>query len=312
MLSRLAESLFWLGRYIERADDTARMVDTYVHRMVEDPRNDERATCQSLLAILGVEVPPSAARLEPTLQSVVFDQENPNSIAGSLNAAYDNARRSRDVISSEVWVALNATRLELPAREGEARAKGPATYLAYVRERCALLAGVADATMSHDEGWHYLVLGRTLERIDMVARLLRGRVVNERVAPDWVAFLRAAGAMEAFMRSGFDVHDSTGVAGFLLLDRSFPRSALFGLLRADECLVEITPGGQRATAGDSARHALHRARTTLEYLTPEDVGDQLGELLTMLEITCTRVTDAVTDRYFRHDDPVAWNWEGAL
>ncbi len=312
MLSRLAESLFWLGRYIERADDTARMVDTYIHRMVEDPQNDERATCQSLLSILGVDVVAGSARLEPTLQSVVFDPENPNSIAGSLAAAHDNARRSRDVISSEVWVALNTTRHELPGRESHARSLGPAGYLAYVRERCALLAGVADATMSHDEGWHYLILGRTLERIDMVARLLRGRVVDERVAPDWVAFLRAAGAMEAFMRSGYDARDSAGVAGFLLLDRSFPRSALFGLLRADECLVEVSPGGQRATAGDSARHALHRARTTLEYLAPEDVHDQLNELLTMLEVTCTRVTDAVTDRYFRHDDAVAWSWEGAL
>lgn len=312
MLSRLAESLFWIGRYIERADDTARMVDTYVHRMVEDPLNDERATCLSLLSILGVEVAPSAARTENTLQSVVYDATNPNSIAGSFAAAHENARRSRDFISSEMWVALNATRNELPGRESVARTLGPATYLGYVRERCALLAGIADATMSHDEGWNYLVLGRNVERIDMVGRLLRGRVVSERTAPDWMSFLRAAGAMESFMRSGFSGHDAQGVASYLLLNRHFPRSVLFCVDRVDECLIAIAPSGSRVTAGDSARHAVHRARTTLEYLSISDVSDQLPQLLSMLEATCTRVTDAVTDKYFRHEEAVAWNSEGAL
>jgi uncharacterized alpha-E superfamily protein len=312
MLSRLAESLFWIGRYIERADDTARIVDSYVHRMVEDPFNDESATCKSLFSILGIDVESERLRTHETLQTIVYDVENPNSIAGALNGAYENARRSRDYISSEMWVALNTTRNELPRRELQARDFGPATYLQYVRERTSLLAGLTDATLSHDDGWRFLVLGRNLERIDMTARLLRGRVVSDENAPDWMAFLRASGAMEAFMRNTRELNSANGVAAFLMLDRLFPRSMLYSLNLADECLVEIQPASQRINAGDAARQALARARGTLEFIDPRQLVDQLPELLEMLESTCFRITDAVTDRYFRHEDAVAWSIEEGL
>lgn len=312
MLSRLAESLFWIGRYVERADDTARIVDSYVHRMVEDPFNDESVTCRSLYSILGIEVESERLRTTETLQTIVYGVENPNSIAGALNGAFENARRSRDYISSEMWVALNTTRNELPQRELQARDFGPATYLQYVRERTSLLAGLTDATLSHDDGWRFLVLGRNLERIDMTARLLRGRVVSDDNAPDWMAFLRASGAMEAFMRNTREVNDANGVAAFLMLDRLFPRSVLYSLNLADECLVEVQPASQRISAGDAARQALARARGTLEFIDPRRLIDQLPELIEMLEITCFRVTGAVTDRYFRHEDAVAWNLEGGL
>jgi uncharacterized alpha-E superfamily protein len=104
MLSRLAESLYWIGRYLERADDTARIVDSYVHRMVEDPFNDEDATCRSLYSILGVDVDDDVVyTTNDTLQQIVFDADNPNSIAGSLSGAFENARRSRDFISCPKW-----------------------------------------------------------------------------------------------------------------------------------------------------------------------------------------------------------------
>ena len=148
MLSRLAESLYWIGRYIERADDTARIVDSYVHRMVEDPFNDEDATCRSLYSILGIDVesdePVTTVEM---LQHIVYDAENPNSIAGSLSGAFENARRSREFISSEMWVALNSTRNRLPQMENTARRLGPSQYLLFVRERAALLAGLTDATL---------------------------------------------------------------------------------------------------------------------------------------------------------------------
>ena len=208
MLWRLAESLYWIGRYVERADDTARIVDSYVHRMVEDPFNDEDATCRSLYSILGIDVEDEAPiTTVETLQRIVYDVENPNSIAGSLSGAFENARRSRDFISSEMWVALNSTRNRLPQMESTARRLGPSQYLLFVRERAALLAGLTDATLIHDDGWHFLVLGRSIERIDMTARLLRARVLSEEHAPDWLALLRACGAMEALMRSTSEIHE---------------------------------------------------------------------------------------------------------
>jgi uncharacterized alpha-E superfamily protein len=313
MLSRLAESLYWIGRYVERADDTARTVDSYVHRMVEDPFNDEDATCRSLLSILGMPVddehPVTRADM---LQSIVYDIENPNSIAGALGGAYENARRSRDFISSEMWIALNKTRNRLPQMESTARRLGPSSYLEYVRERTALLAGLTDATLSHDDGWNFLVLGRTIERIDMTARLLRGRVLSGEHAPDWLAFLRANGAMESFVRNTNELHDANAIATFLILDRLFPRSVLFSLILADSCLFEIQPSGLRIASADMARQSLARARGRLDFMDSTQLLGQLPELLEMLEDTCLQVNDAVTTKFFRHEDAVLWSSEGGL
>ena len=313
MLSRLAESLYWIGRYVERADDTARIVDSYVHRIVEDPFNDEDATCRSLYSILGIEVDDDhRLTTTETLQTIVYEPENLNSIAGALGGAYENARRSRDFISSEMWVALNSTRNRLPQMESIARRMGPSQFLMYVRERAALLAGLTDATLSHDDGWQFLVLGRSIERIDMTARLMRGRVMGEDDAPDWLAFLRACGAMEAFMRSTSEIHDADGVAAFLLLDRLFPRSVLFSLNLADNCLLEIQPANQRIATPDVARQSLARAKGRLEFIDPSRLLRDLADLLEMLEETCARVNTAVTDRFFRHEDAVAWSRERGL
>jgi len=312
MLSRLAESLFWIGRYIERADDTSRIVDSYVHRIVEDPFNNEDATCRSLYAILGVPQPEHELLRNEMLQTIVYDEKSPNSIAGALDGAFENARRSRDFISSEMWVALNTTRNELRSRQRVAAGLGPATYLAYVRERCALLAGLTDATLSHDDGWQFLLLGRNLERIDMTTRLLRGRIAYMDASPDWMAFLRASGAMEAFMRSSHQLNDPNGVATFLMLNRTFPRSVLYALNVVDSALREVQSSNQLFDSGDAARETLAHARSTLEYVDEEELLTQLPALLEMLERTCYRINDAVTDKYFRHEEAILWISENQL
>jgi len=312
MLSRLAESLFWIGRYIERADDTSRIVDSYVHRIVEDPFNNEDATCRSLYAILGVPQPEHELLRNEMLQTIVYDEKSPNSIAGALDGAFENARRSRDFISSEMWVALNTTRNELRSRQRVAAGLGPATYLAYVRERCALLAGLTDATLSHDDGWQFLLLGRNLERIDMTTRLLRGRIAYMDASPDWMAFLRASGAMEAFMRSSHQLNDPNGVATFLMLNRTFPRSVLYALNVVDSALREVQASNQLFDSGDAARETLAHARSTLEYVDEEELLTQLPALLEMLERTCYRINDAVTDKYFRHEEAILWISENQL
>ncbi len=111
-----------------------------------------------------------------------------------------------------MWVCLNTTRNELPAIRRRARRVGAANYLSYVRERTALFAGLADATISHDETWWYLVLGRSLERIDMTARLLEGRLLAGDDSPDWLTLLRAAGAMESFLRASVQVASPEEIA----------------------------------------------------------------------------------------------------
>ena len=313
MLSRLAESLYWIGRYIERADDTARIVDSYVHRMVEDPLNNEDATCRSLLSILGIAVDATMPiTVEDTLQAIVYDEENPSAIGGALRGAFENARRSRDHISSEMWICLNTTHHRLPHTEMNARQMGPATYLQFVRERAALFTGLTESTLSRDDGWQFLMLGRSIERIDMTARLLTARLVGADHAPDWLALLRACGAMEAFLRSARQGHQPNEVAAFLLLDRLFPRSILYALNTADGCLLELHPSNERIASPDLARQSLARARSRLEFIDPEHMIDQLPDLLPMIEETCWQVNDAISAKFFRHANAVVWSSEGAL
>src|SRR5258706_12139367 len=173
MLSRIAESLFWIGRYVERADDRARILDAFLARVLEDPWIDEDAACRSLLAILG-SGPPHDARLTTgdVLELLGFDVANPSSIAGALSSARENARGARETISSEMWECLNVTWHSLPARRLAAEHLGPALYLGFVRERAAVLVGLAESTMTRGGGGRLLVLGRNLERVDMSARLL--------------------------------------------------------------------------------------------------------------------------------------------
>ncbi|MDQ3107397.1 MAG: alpha-E domain-containing protein, partial [Actinomycetota bacterium] len=225
MLSRIAESLFWIGRYTERAEDTARILDVHFHLLLEDPWVDERAACQGLLEIMGVPRPTEgeldARRVS---QLIAFDLTNASSIVGSLTAARENARGAREAISSEMWECLNATYNELPTQVASARALGPHNFFRYVKERAAVMAGLADATLSRDDGWRFFVLGRSLERVDMTCRLLSARFGEGAGSPGWVTLLRSCSAHEAYLRTYRRAVDASLVAEFLLLDRLFPRS----------------------------------------------------------------------------------------
>ncbi len=311
MLSRLAESLYWIGRYVERADDTARIIDSYVHRMAEAPLEEQAATIANLFHILGVEHSTTTPlTVDDALALLAYDASNPSAIAGALHGAYENARRSRDIISSEMWVAINATRLRLPSVKATSMGLGPTTYLQYVRERAALFLGLADSTMSRDDAWRFLMLGRSVERIDMTARLLRSQATGGVGDPGWMAFLRASGAMEAYMRSAQGLSEVSGIAAFLLLDRFFPRSVLFMVHEADQWLLELQATSPYSSAADPIRQQLVEAATVLEFLQPDEVLGRLQELLDLIEATCISVNDQITARFFNRVLAVSWMTEG--
>ncbi|WP_414720748.1 alpha-E domain-containing protein [Streptomyces sp.] len=307
MLSRIAESLFWLGRYVERADDTARILDAYLHRLLEDPWSDEDAACRSLHAILGVGVPEGQqCTLDSVLERLAFDPASPGSIEGALNAARQNALTAREVVSTEMWETLNSTWHQLAEMRQAARRTGPHAYLGMVRRRAALFFGLADSTMSRDDGWRFVMLGRSLERVDMTARLLAVRVLAAVHAPDWPTLLSASGADEAFMRAHGAASDPAQAAPFLLLDRGFPRSVLHALTSAETCLAELGGGAAGWQRPEPGRMAVGRMRTRLEYLDPAEL-DRLPALLDELQRACGEATTAVAERYFPYDAPVEWS-----
>jgi uncharacterized alpha-E superfamily protein len=310
LLSRIAETLFWTGRYIERADDTARMVDVYVHRMLEEPRADEDSGCSALLAVLGMP-PPQDARLDigMTLDQLAYDLTSPSAIAGAVLAARSGARSVRGVISSEMWECLNVTGLGLPGQRRAAERLGPHVYLSFIRERAALFFGLADSTMSHDDAWRFLVLGRSLERVDMTARLLLARMPAAAYELGWPMLLRACGAYESFIRTSTWTGGSQQVAEFLLLDHLFPRSVLHSLAAAEECLAALDPDPVRDGLGEKARRPIGRMRTKLQYADPQLLPDELAELLSALQQTCLEASEAITERYFTYAAPVEWERE---
>jgi uncharacterized alpha-E superfamily protein len=321
LLSRIAESLFWLGRYVERADDTARVLDAVMHRLLDDPGTDEEAACRTLFAVLGVPVPESEAGgcdAGTVLAALGFDAGNPSSVAGAWQAAYDNARGVREVISTESWECLNATRLALPAQRRQAGRVGPHAYLRYVRERAALFAGLADSTMSRDDGWLFLTLGQSLERVDMTARLLSVKVLASPYAPDWATLLRAAGADEPYRRTeGWD-SDPQSAARFLVLEPRFPRSIMHALATTEQCLTDLAgalaatgpsrrPGrSQTQVLLPSARRTIGRMRTVLEYLDADNLVAQLPTVLKDLQEACLLASRQIADRYFQYGTPVVW------
>jgi uncharacterized alpha-E superfamily protein len=307
MLARLAELVYWTGRYVERADDTSRIVDAYIHRIAEDPFGDSTVTCRSLFLILGIGVEESdEVTIQAVLDELVYDQDSPSAITGAILAAYDNARRAREVISSEMWVCLNSTRNDLPAQRDEASRVGAANYLRFIRDRSALFAGLTDATISHDETWSFLVLGRSLERIDMTARLLQGRLFAAEHSPDWLTLLRAAGAMESYLRASVRRSDPESIAAFLLLDRVFPRSAYHSLIVADQCLDELTRVSTHLDVIDQARRTIRTTQSRLEYMDSKTLLANLAEILTLLEKTSATANNQITSTYFRQGAPIMW------
>jgi uncharacterized alpha-E superfamily protein len=306
MLSRIAESLFWIGRYTERAEDTARILDVHFHLLLEDPWVDEVAACEGLLGIMGVPRPEGLLDARIVTDLIGFDTDNTSSIVGALAAARENARGAREVISSEMWECLNATYNEVPTQAAAAAAFGPHSFFRYVKERAAVMAGLADATLSRDDGWRFFVLGRSLERVDMTCRLLSARFGEGAGSPGWVTLLRSCSAHEAYLRTYKRAVDSSLVAEFLLLDRLFPRSVYFALALAEHCLTELGPRAGRAGTEDEARRVLGRARTDLEF---KRVGELLRDLpanLSALQAACSEASTGIARRYFRPTEQVGW------
>ena len=170
MLSRIAESLFWIGRYVERAEDTARILDVQTQMMVEDPTVDIDAACRTLLSVMGADIPEGRLTMEAALFRLAFDTDEGTSITSAVAGARESARRARETLSTDLWEVINSTYRFLPS--GRFRAMRTQDAFRWMRERAAVINGTADATMSRDQGWHFLVLGRSLERADMTARLV--------------------------------------------------------------------------------------------------------------------------------------------
>jgi uncharacterized alpha-E superfamily protein len=309
MLSRIAESLYWVGRYCERAEDTARLLDVYYHLLLEERGIDEIAASRGILEVMGVD--PAELPDEPDAVTVTdvlaWDPSWSGSISSSLRGAWENARGAREAISSEMWETMNTTyRAVAP---GSVQSSGPAQhrFFAWVRDRAATLAGLADSTLSRDEGWQFLALGRSVERADMTTRLLSAHCGDSLGPTRWTTLLRSCSGYEAYLRTYHRAVDATSAIEFLVLDRMFPRSVFHALSSAETCLVELDPRVGRSAMQGEARRLLGRKCAELAYLGVDDMLSDLGAEIESLQSTCARVHAAVADRYFPEVHTIEWS-----
>lgn len=313
MLARNAEALYWIGRYVERADDTARILDVTVHQLLEDSSADPDQTSRVLLGVLGIKPPGTALDMWALTDLVAFGRGLPGacSIVDSVSAARENARSAREVTSSDMWECLNTTYNALSERERAARRLGPHLFFSFIESRAAMFAGLADSTLSRDDGYRFLVLGRALERVDMTVRLLLSRVGDSPSSPAWVTVLRSAGAHDTYLRTYRGVLDANRVVEFMLLDRLFPRSVYYSLKLAEHSLDELMhrPNSRVGATAEAVR-LLGRARSELEFISPGLLLDSLEKRLAGLQATCREAGDAVALQYFHSAPWVAWSDAG--
>ncbi|ULE31916.1 alpha-E domain-containing protein [Mycobacterium sp. IDR2000157661] len=311
MLARNAESLYWIGRYVERADDTARILDVTVHQLLEDSSVDPDQASRTLLRVLGMDPPDKPLDVWSLTDIVAFSRGTEGSIVDAISAARENARGAREVTSTEIWECLNTTYNALSERERAAKRLGPHEFLSFVEGRAAMFAGLADSTLSRDDGYRFMVLGRAIERVDMTVRLLLSRVGDSASSPAWVTLLRSAGAHDTYLRTYRGVLDAGRVVEFMLLDRLFPRSIFYSLRLAEHSLDELLnrpPSRLGATA--EAQRLLGRARSELEFLRPGVLLESLEQRLAGLQKTCHDVGEALAVQYFHSAPWVAWHDAG--
>lgn len=305
LLSRIAESLFWIGRYVERADGTARILDVHLQLLLEDPWIDEDTACRSLLAVMGSFPADPAAPVtrEDVLARLAVDRANPSSIVYSLNAARENARRAREIVSTELWECLNTTNARMPRRLQTEKVH---EFFQWVRERSALAVGVVDSSTSRDEAWQFFTLGRSIERADMTARLLATRSLTEASGPSWTTILRSCGAYEAYLRTYRGMPSARNAAEFLLLDRLFPRSIIYSILRAEECVSAIDPREDRVGVSNPVLRALGRIRNDLEYSPIAEILAELPEHMRGVQRVTREASDAIRQRFFPTQAEPSW------
>lgn len=297
MLSRIAESLFWIGRYIERADGTARILDVHLQLLLEDPWIDEDTACRSLLAVMGSFPPDDLDRVArgDVLAQLGVDRANPSSIAYALQAARENARRAREIVSTDLWESLNTTYSRMPKRLHNEKVH---EFFQWVRERSALAIGVTDSSTSRDETWQFFTLGRSIERTDMTARLLATRSLTEVSGPSWTTILRSCGAYEAYLRTYRGMPSARNAAEFLLLDRLFPRSIIYSIQQAEQCMSAIDPVADRVGHSNTVLRALGRIRNDLEYSPISEILNELPEHMDQVQAVTREASEAIRHRFF--------------
>lgn len=288
MLSRVGDSTYWMGRYIERAENNARLLDVNIQMLLDFESRHHETEKQFWAPILStLEDTSLFAELHggftaaAVLDYVTFELRNPNSIRSCINQARENARAVRDQISSEMWEHTNA--LWLYFQDGSALREflgNSHEFYDKVTYASQLFQGVTDATMTHGEAWRFVQAGKFIERADNTSRILdlkyhlllpTGEQVGGNVdTSQWISVLRSCSGMEAYLKIKKGEVTPWGVADFLICHDEFPRSIRFCVDRLDSVLHEIAVAGEGRFRNEPERLS-GLLRSQLDYATIDDI-----------------------------------------
>ncbi|AIE84817.1 alpha-E domain-containing protein [Fimbriimonas ginsengisoli] len=328
MLSRHAASAFWIGRYIERAEATARMIDVHYHFGLESPLVGELFRWSSILAISSQEEAFNKRYSQQDERSVLhffaFDTENPSSIQACIRAARENARSIRDQISSEMWECLNRFYLDYQAWDVDRVLEtSPFGFFQKVKDGSHLFQGITNRTLMMGEARDFHDAGRFLERADQTTRILDVKyhdllprfAVRETVpptvpAPDsvggpldvhgWIAVLKSVGAYEAFSKTFRQGVTPARVAEFLILNPQFPASVRHSIGRIEGCLRRVS-GNRDLAPQNEAERAVGRLYSDLNYTRAEEIiSGGLHEFLHGVQMRCLDIGNAIYANYLTY------------
>ena len=315
MLSRVADSLYWMSRYIERAENNARIADVNLQLLLDltnqredDPQQQWSAIISSLeeneLFASLYEAPDGKA----VIDFVSLQKKNPNSVYSCLALARENARTTSEQISSEMWEQIN--RLYLFVKSDSAKKlvrTSPYEFFKRIIAGSHLFQGITDATMTHGEGWDFIRIGKLLERADCTSRILdvkyhillpSGEQVGGNVDTiQWMSLLKSCSALEAYRKIYVDQVTPWKVAEFVIIHSAFPRSIRFSVDGFDAALHHISGSNESKFANDAERLS-GRLRSDLDYITIGDIFKfGLHEYLETIQERLVEISDAMHATY---------------
>lgn len=313
MLSRVADNLYWVSRYLERAEHTARVLDLTLNMMLEqrsDATTNERM--KRLLESLFAEPLPENTALFEMTQALAFDRKNPASIVFCLALARENARQIREQISSEMWEHLNTLfhRISQIKINDVWETQTTHSFFRDVKEGVQLFQGLADSTMSHNQGWQFLQLGRYIERATYNARFLdvQFRVLREsgycptiaKDYMDWVGLLKCFTAFEAYCKVYTADLEPEKIVEFLLLNDEFPHSVRFSIDKIEGALNAIDKKTETKRAGLISR-LTGKLKSDLSFSQIEEIFESgLSEYLEGVQKQCDRIHGAIYSVYISY------------
>jgi len=303
MLARVADSLYWLGRYIERAEHLSRLSSVMLNATLDQTDSGTQAVWIAMAAVGDANDGESINSFEAA-QALVLDRGDANSVVSSLARARENARQVRDQITTETWERLNLLYLKVTdPKAGKEFSDGSANFLHDVIADLHLFKGAADTTMSHGESWRFMMLGIYMERAQLVSRLLEvcfaespvhGQV-DDHVA--LVSVLRMACALEPYLRVYTAEIEPRHILEFLVFDEDFPRSIRFATAQIEQHLSAMARGGLVSERGGPERLA-GRLKARLQFADVDELeAVGAGPLLTTVVNECARIHEAIYETF---------------